>query len=176
MEIFMIKQLTFAVVLTGIAFSAQAGMFGTIGRTTTEGSGTTASIGFMNPQTNWGFQIGAVFNSEFSDKEVNDYPVPHSSYRTLGEKRTSNTIGVVAIYFLPVGDSVKVSGSLGFYMGDSKEIAQSNVTGWYYNQGDKSKTKAAAGLGLHFGVTKEISIGVGYHSILGTSISIGQVF
>ena len=123
-----------------------------------------------------GYGLGFVFNSEFSNKDLLDYPVPHNSYRNLGTKRTGNAIGFDGYYFF--GESAKIRPyiGIGIYVSPRKEIAQSNVTGWYYTQSNQTAVMPSGEVGLHYVSDGGLAIGVGYHTVRGTNISITSFF
>jgi hypothetical protein len=140
-----------------------------------EGGGTSLALGTkMSP--NFGLQFGVIFNSDFSNTDVLNYPVPHSNYQTLGTKRTGNGLGLDALYFISADSTFRPYVGIGIYTSERKEIARSNVTGWYYNQGDKSKVQVAGELGLQAVTSGGILFGAGYHSLRGANISLGKTF
>ena len=140
-----------------------------------EGGGTSLAIG-TKLDSNFGFQFGVIFNSEFGSKDINDYPVPHTSYTMLGTKRTGNALGLDLLYFIPAGNTVRPYVGIGMYTSERKEIAQSTVTGWYYNQGDKTKVEITGELGLQAVTSGGFLFGAGYHSLRGPNISLGKTF
>lgn len=96
----------------------------------------------------WGLEI--VFDGEISGDDVLDYPVPHNNYTNLGTQRTGNAIGLDALWF-PAGDSAwRPYAGLGLYYDKRAEIAQSNVTGWYYKRKEKSALNIGGELGLRY--------------------------
>jgi hypothetical protein len=143
--------------------------------TSSEGGGTSLALG-TKMNSNFGIQFGVIFNSDFDSEDVLDYPVPHSNYRTLGTKRTGNALGLDLLYFIPAGDTLRPYVGIGIYSTERKEIAQSNVTGWYYNQEDKSKVQVAGELGLQAVIAGGFLFGAGYHSLRGANISLGKTF
>ena len=140
-----------------------------------EGGGTSLALG-SKMGSNFGLQLGVIFISEFGSKDVLNYPVPHTNFQTLGTKRTGNALGLDLLYFIPAGDAVRPYVGIGMYSTERKEIAQSNVTGWYYNQGDKSKVQVAGELGLQAVTSGGFLFGAGYHSLRGANISLGKTF
>jgi len=160
--------------LAVLATTAQAEAWVSLGRASGEGGGTSLSVGGKGAG-NWGFGVGFVFNSDYSDANVLDYPVPHTNYTNLGVKRTGNTIGLDGYYFFS-SSNIRPYVGLGIYSSERKEIARSNVTGWYYNQGDKSKVQGAGEIGLQAETQNGLVFGAGYHSIRGGNISLGWKF
>jgi hypothetical protein len=143
--------------------------------TSSEGSGTSLAVG-TKMNSNFGIQLGVIFNSEFGGKDVLNYRVPHTDFRTLGTKRTGNALGLDLLYFIPASDTIRPYVGIGVYSTERKEIAQSNVTGWYYNHGDKSKVQVAGELGLQAVTAGGFLFGAGYHSLRGANISLGKTF
>lgn len=140
---------------------------------TSEGGGTSIAIATKG-SNNFGYGLGVVFNSEFSDKTLLDYPVPHNFYKNLGAKRTGNSIGLDGYYFL--GDSKKVRPyvGMGLYYAPRAEVAQSTATGWYYTQSTKSAMTLSGELGLQFVSDSGYTFGAGYHTVRGANISFGK--
>jgi hypothetical protein len=136
------------------------------------GGGFSLSIGTKTSDT-FGWGLGIVFNGEIAGDDVLDYPVPHNDYTNLGRKRTGNTIGLDALWF-PTGEATwRPYGGLGLYYGKRADIAQSNVTGWYYTQKEKSALQLGAELGVQYHAKGGTLWGIGYHSIRGAFISMG---
>lgn len=165
-----------AVAACTLTFTASANEgWVSIGRANGEGAGTSLSVAGFGA-SGFGMGLGVVFNSEFADKSVLDYPVPHTNYSNLGVKRTANTLGLDGYYAFNAGGSVRPYVGLGIYSGERKTIAQSNVTGWYYNQGNKNSTQGAAEVGLMGATDSGWLFGIGYHSVRGGNLSIGKRF
>ena len=122
---------------------------------------------------NFGWGLGFVFNGEIADSDVHDYPVPHNDYTNLGTKRTGNAIGLDA-YWFPAGESSwRPYAGLGLYFDKRAEIAQSNVTGWYYKQKEKSGVNLGGEVGIQYLTTSRTIWGLGYHTIRGAFLSLG---
>ena len=139
-----------------------------------DGGGT--SIAYSGKSLdNWGVSIGAVLNSEFNE-DVLDYPVPHNDYKNLGTKRTGSTLGIDALYFFGDNPKLRTYAGVGLYFTTRKEVAQSNVTGWYYTQSDKSTSLLSAELGVQLINDSGLILGMGLHSVRGPTISIGTAF
>jgi hypothetical protein len=141
-----------------------------------EGGGTSLAFGTKRPDSNLGWGLGFVFNSEFADKNLMDYPVPHSSYTSLGSKRVGNAIGLDGYYFLGDSISLRPYVGMGIYRAPRKQLARSNVTGWYYTQSDDTSYFVSGELGLQFVSDGGTTFGLGYHTIRGSNISIGKSF
>jgi hypothetical protein len=143
---------------------------------TSDGGGTSLAIGFKGPNSNFGFSLGVILNSEFDSSNLQDYPVPHSNYQSIGVKRVGNSYGLDALYFISASDTVRPYIGVGIYTNQRKEIARSNATGWYYNQGNKAEVSLAGELGLQAVTAGGFIFGVGYHTLRGANISIGKSF
>lgn len=139
------------------------------------GGGTSLSIAGKGAGR-WGFGLGVVFNSEYSDSNVLDYPVPHSSYRSLGEKRVGNTLGMDGYYFLSESDTFRPYVGVGLYTNNKKTLAQSTVTNWIYTQKDSGGVLVSAEIGMQAKTSTGLIFGVGIHSVRGPNIAIGKSF
>lgn len=139
-----------------------------------QGGGT--SLALARVQGHFGIGLGLVFNSEFSNKDLLDYPVPHNSYTNLGTKRTGTEIGLDGYYFFGENTKIRPYVGVGAYLSSRKEIAQSNVTGWYYTQSKDTSVKASGEVGLHYVSDSGLAVGFGYHTVRGTNISIASFF
>lgn len=148
-----------------------------LGSAPSAGSGIS-SLAFSTKGANsrFGFGLGFVFNSEFSNKDLLDYPVPHSSFTNLGNKRTGNSVGLDGYYFFGNSAKVRPYVGLGIYTSPRKEIAQSTVTGWYYTQSTQASLAVSSELGLQFVSDRGLTVGFGYNSVRGANLSIGSAF
>jgi hypothetical protein len=138
-------------------------------------TGDGNSVAFGSREGNIGIEIGAVFNTKFSS-DVLDYPVPHSNYTDLGTKRSGTAFGVDGLYFFGDSKSLRPYGGVGLYYSPRKDIAQSNVTGWYYKQSDQSSVLFSGELGVQLLTNGGLTLGAGYHTVRGVNITIGKAF
>ena len=172
------KSLLIPIILLATARVAFAGDVWLEGGKTSASTGsnstTSVAIGFKGDK-NWGFKVGMLTDKEFS-QDYQDYPVPHSSYRDLGVKRTGNTFGFDVDYYFSSEEGIRPYIGLGMYFGDQKHIAQSTATGWYYNQGDATSIKASGEVGFQYKNASGFIWGVGYHSIRGNYLALGKQF
>lgn len=120
----------------------------------------------------WGFEIGGNRDYDYTDDEVYDYPVPHSGWVPLGNKKIGPAIGVDVLYFVPVGTVTRLYVGVGGYMQTKAEVARSTATGWLYRQSEKESVNGAASAGVHFTAGKAL-LGVGYHTFRGPQAFIG---
>lgn len=170
-----INRALLAVALAASSASCFAQFWGAIGSApSADGGGTSLSIAGKGKGP-WGFGLGFIFNSNFS-KDLLDYPVPHNNYTDLGTKRTGNTIGLDGYYFFGDDGTIKPYVGIGVYFAKRADVAQSNVTGWYYTQKDQSATLLSGELGIHATTSNGYLFGVGYHTLRGPNISIGKSF
>ena len=123
--------------------------------------------------------VGFIFNGDSIPSDTLDYPVPHSNYTSLGERRDGNELVVVAKFGIEV---VKKTGAFVFALGgfsDSHEveIARSNVTGWYYEQSSSDQYYGVFGGGVGFyPPNSPVSFSVEYDNRRGVTGSVGYHF
>lgn len=164
-----------AAVLTTPLAQANDGWFSIGKATEASGNGLSVAIG-MRGKGNWGFAFGGIFNADYSESNVLNYPVPHNSFTSLGTKRVGNSLGVDALYFLNPEDRFKTYLGLGVYYAPKKDLAQSNLTGWVYTQKDQSSTSLSAEIGTLYTTDSKLLVGFGLHSVRGATFSIGKTF
>jgi hypothetical protein len=106
-----------------------------------------------------------------------DYPVPHSDYTSLG-RRQNDEWG----FYVETGlEVIKDKGIFLFGLGgltfiEEIEVAQSNVTGWYYEQSASTKTNTMIGGGIaYFPKDKWFCLQLEYDNRRGVTGSIGFV-
>lgn len=160
-----------AAILATTACSAQADFWVSAG--SSPSNKTSLSLGFKG--SDWGLEIGEIFDTEFKEN-LNDYPVPHSSYIDLGVQKTQPTIGIDVLRFVDLSTQVRMYGEVGIYSETRKHIAQSTVTYWNYTQDDQSRILGVAGLGFQYVSTGGMTAGIGIHSLRGLNISLGAAF
>ena len=171
------KLIAIAAIYAATASSCFADTWVSIGSApSSEGGGTSLAFATKSAGSNFGFGLGLVFNSEFGSKDLLDYPVPHSSYTNLGTKRTGNSIGLDGYYFLSDSTKIRPYLGLGVYNSPRKEIAKSNVTGWYYTQSTQSSLAVSGELGLQYVSDGGLTLGIGFNSLRGANLMIGAAF
>lgn len=96
--------------------------------------------------------VSLLFNNDHVPDDTLTYPVPHSSYTNLGTRNKDTEVALIAKFGIePVKESgVFVFGLGGASFAEEIELAQSNVTGWYYEQSSKDKTFGIYGGGISF--------------------------
>lgn len=171
------KLLTIAAICAATASSSFADTWVAVGSApSADGGGTSLAFATRSANSNFGFGLGFVFNSEFSSKDLLDYPVPYSSYTNLGTKRTGNSVGLEGYYFFSDSKKLRPYAGLGIYNSPRKEIAQSTVTGWYYTQSTQPAVAVSGELGLQYVSDGGLTFGVGLNSIRGASLTVGSAF
>ena len=166
-----------SVITLGLFLSASAcaeEMWISLGSPTkSSGGGTSLSIaGKISDR--WGIGVGIVFNSDYTDSEVLDYPVPHTDYRSLGEKRVGNSYGLDVFYFLTDPAVVRPYFGIGLYKDNRKTLAQSNVTNWIYTQDEGNGALLSGELGVQALTSGGLIWGISAHTIRGVSVTIGK--
>lgn len=134
-----------------------------------------AALTFGGHKNGLGGEVALITDSEYTKDELQDYPVPHASYRILGNKRIGNTFGLDAIAFTNLSQNWSLGVGAGIYFTEYRRVAESNVTGWLYTQDKETKLRGAASLRLHF-ASNGFLLGVGVHSLRGGFMSIGREF
>lgn len=82
------------------------------------------------------------------------------------------------LFFLNLDRSgnVAIYGGHGLYVQDTTQVVQSNLTGWYYENGTSTQAVFAGGGGIRVKVAPQLGVGVGYHSLRDIQGSIGFRF
>lgn len=166
----LIAVLAVFLVMTSLQVQADSWVSAGSAPSSSGGGFSLAAASKTSEKIGWG--LGIVFNGEISGDDVLDYPVPHNNYTNLGTQRTGNAIGLDALWF-PAGDSAwRPYAGLGLYYDKRAEIAQSNVTDWYYKQKEKSALNIGGELGLQYRTSGGTLWGIGYHTIRGGFLSL----
>lgn len=105
------------------------------------------------------------------------YGIPHNDFTVNGDY-TGGAYGADLLLFIPSSGTSRflIYGGPGVYLQDTTQVVQSNVTGWYYENGTSTKTQFAGGGGVRIRVAPHIELGAGYHSIRGVQGSVGIRF
>lgn len=127
---------------------------------------------------NFLFGIGVPFTLGRDDtpSDLLEYPVPHWDYTRLGKKDKGEETGLYAKFGIePVnrtGVFLLVYG--GATWGREIELARSNVTGWYYQQSETTKTYGLIGGGLgYFPKKHSFCLQLGYDNRMGITGMVG---
>jgi len=115
----------------------------------------------------WGFGVGGVFNGDYSEGEVRDYPIPHSSYFGLGEQQVGGLVSLDVLYELLPSDYGSIWVSAGFSTYEERRLVRSRATGLIYSQSKSTTVVADAGAYYELGLTDRIGLIVGGHTQLG---------
>lgn len=136
-----------------------------------EFGGSSISLGMRGYK--WGGGIGFVFNSDYSEDKVLDYPVPHNDFVILdSEAYIGNTFGFDIFRFFNIKESQSIFLGLGIYFSKVCQVARSNATGWLYCEDENTKMTPSGNVGYMINLGR-ISLGLGYHSGRGTELTIG---
>jgi hypothetical protein len=147
-------------------------VYGSLGSDKSNASGAIGVRG-----KNWGVELGMLFDGEYYDVEVLDYPVPHTNFNYLGVKNVDGTFGLDVLRFENFDNTTaSIYYGAGLYVKDEALLAQSNATGWIYREEDKPKVLGAASIGFQWPVANRYSLGVGYHTIRGINASFGVAY
>ena len=124
---------------------------------------------------NWNFALNVIFDSEYSEKDFVDTPIPHSDFQDLGEKRIGNTIGLTVSRFFSLPENfpdLYLGG--GFYSGRVSRIVKSNATGWLWSQDKKSKLDLAGEAGVVLGRqrSEKFFFGLGLNTFQGLNFNL----
>ena len=147
-------------------------IFGSIGHSSKDKS-TTGRIGGLGK--NFGVSIGYSASADYSSDDVHDYPVPHSSYVNLGKKQLDGKYGLDIYACINPTNWSKIALGGGAYFHEEAEIARSTATNWLYKQSSSTKMKLSGSADI-FLIFDHLTIGIGYHSILGVLGSVGYAF
>jgi hypothetical protein len=134
------------------------------------GPKNTISLGIGGRgKENIGGEISFAYSSKYSD--ILDYPCPHGSYRILDNKAFDYALGGDLLYFKDIKktNAVLYIGA-GIYILHYREVAQSTVTGWLYEQDDDIDFEATYTLGIQHQVGQRGTFGIGYHSLRGICV------
>lgn len=113
--------------------------------------------------------FSAVFNSEYSDKDLNNTSIPHNSFDDLGFKRINTQQGIDILKKEPfdLWPETTIIWGAGIYSQKYSKIAKSKVTGLLWSQETKSDVKGAFDIGLLFQGESTKQFGFIYNSVRG---------
>jgi opacity protein-like surface antigen len=157
---------------------------GTISLSTGFKDGTVnPAIGYRLPNSNIGFELGAVFNQDaLPPGNVNEYPAGSllqqfpNGFNNLGVKTTTPNIGGDIIGYYDVSPQVTLHGGVGIYFQSRSQITQSKATADLFKETNETTTSFALSGGADFRVGDAVRIGAGYHSLRGVTAKIGIEF
>ncbi len=136
-----------------------------------------ARKGFIGSMFGIGAEFGVVGGGTALPDGTLDYTIPHNDFTVNGDY-TGNAYGGDILGFLNLDrrGNVAIYGGPGLYAQSTTEVIQSNVTGWYYENGTTTEVVFAGGGGIRVKVAPNLELGVGYHSLRGIQGSIGFRF
>jgi hypothetical protein len=102
--------------------------------------------------------------------DVLDYPVPHSDWHTYKDVRGAEHALMVKAG-VNVTDSVSVLLGVGYSWRDTTSVAQSNVTGWLYNQGTERESHTPVYVGAMMRVQDAHGFSAGYDTRRGVALA-----
>lgn len=181
---FPMKKIFVIIALTGASFAQAATVNVISDRTYADKSqvwltgGKTqdgATVSFGGQKNGLGGEFSFIMDSEYSKSDILDYSIPHSSYKSLGNKRVGNTLGLDLLAFAPLGQGFSAGVGAGAYFTEYRRVAQSQVTGWLYTQDKEVKLRGALSLRVHY-AHNGLLLGAGIHSVRGVFISAGKDF
>ena len=104
-----------------------------------------------------------------------DYPVPHWDYTRLGT-RQDGEFGFYGTLGIGVYKGIYLFGLGGVSFAKEIELAQSNVTGWYYTQSSDTLTHGMYGGGIRLGLGEKFCLQVELDNRRGVTGMIGFVW
>ncbi len=123
----------------------------------------------------WAFTLG---RNELPDG-TNEYPVPHWNFTDLGSKKKGEENGFyLKVGFEPIPSSDIFLFALGGYSyGEEVRLAQSNVTGWYYEESKSTDKYGVVGGGIgYFPKNGGLCVHADYDNRMGVSLNLGISF
>lgn len=125
-----------------------------------------------------GAEVGIIgIEDTNSSSNILDYPVPHNDYIDIGRQDTHSASGIDILGFFDLSKQVSLYLGPGLYWRTYKDVAMSNVTGWFYTQSEYTETESVFSGGIRFypvGISG--MLGIGYHSDRGINIQLGRRF
>ena len=156
------------------------GYFSMGGGTGTNGPNITFELGKISTDREHNYLValglGFIFNAGNVPSETLDYPCPHGYYTDLGTEQKGNEIAILGKYGLEIiknkGLFIVALAGLSFY--EEVDLAQSDATGWYYEQSSSTGAYGVFGGGLnYFPPGSKVSFQVEYDNRRGVTGGIG---
>ena len=156
------------------------GYFSMGGGTGTNGPNITFELGKISTDREHNYLValglGFIFNAGDVPSSTLEYPCPHSNYTDLGTRQRDNEMAIIGKYGLEIvkNEGLFLVALAGFSMYDEIDLAQSNATGWYYEQSSSTGTYGIFGGGLsYFPPGGKISYQLEYDNRRGVTGGIG---
>ena len=121
-----------------------------------------------------GLDIAMTNSGEYKSDDVLDYPVPHSNYTTIGEKKKDSAVNIDILGFYDF-THLSIFAGIGVYMQKYATLARSNVTGWTYEQSTRDSNTPDGTVGFQIYPDKWI-LGLSYHTMRGAVLQVGLRF
>ena len=126
----------------------------------------------------FGLGYTAIFNGGDVPSDTLDYPCPHWDYTDLGVERDLPEMGIIGKYGIEIVKDTGLFATVvgGITFADETEIAQSNVTGWYYEQDTGINTYGLFGGGVSYFMKEDLFMQAEYDNRRGITIGAGWRF
>jgi len=122
-----------------------------------------------------GLGFTMIFNGGDVPSDVLDYPCPHGDYTDLGSQRDIPEMGLFGKYGLEIIEDTGLFATVlgGATFADETELAQSNATGWYYEQDTGINTYGLFGGGISYFLKDDLFLQVDYDNRRGITGGLG---
>lgn len=123
-----------------------------------------------------GMGVPYTINRDDTPSRLLEYPVPHTNYTSLGTRKRGEEVGVYAKFGIePIKNTgVFIFATGGATWGKEIDLAQSNLTGWYYQQSETYKTFGLFGGGIgYFPKDYRFCLQAAYDNRMGVTGSLG---
>jgi hypothetical protein len=141
------------------------------------------AIGYRLPNSNIGFEIGAVLNRDalpsgklIEDRESQLISRFSNGINNLGIKKITPNIGADVLIFIDVSPQIDVYGGAGIYFQGKSQIVQSKDSNDLFKSNDETNVNLALSGGADLKLGNAWRIGAGYHSLRGVTAKIGYEF
>jgi hypothetical protein len=141
------------------------------------------AIGYRLPNSNIGFEIGAVLNRDAlpsGNLTEDSRGVLISGFsngiNNLGVKKITPNIGADVLIFSDVSPQVGVYGGVGIYFQGKSQIVQSKDSNDLFKSNNETNINLALSGGADLKLGNSWRIGAGYHSLRGVTAKIGYEF
>jgi len=133
------------------------------------------SLSIGGRTNSFGLEVGAYFQNDFPTEYTIDSKPPDSNYVSIGEKY-DNAYGFDALWLGNTQYGWSFFVGPGLYLTKHATFVRSNTDGLIYNLGYSIEYDLAGSTGIIYSPHKNLSIGLGFHSIRGPNLSFGLRF
>lgn len=131
-----------------------------------------------NRRVNFLLGIGIPFTlgRDETPSDLLEYPVPHWDFTSLGKKYKGEEVGLYGKFGIEAAPRSRIFILIyaGATWGKEIELAQSNVTRWYYQESETTKTYGLIGGGIgYFPKDLNLCLQLGFDNRLGVNAMIG---